>query len=96
MYSQLSLLDGLNGEQTQEQILPMPDAEVILHRNAFKSKKSDELYFDLYSTINWKQEFAVLFNRSIALPRLTAWYGNPGKVYTYSISAWNRSRGILY
>jgi len=84
MYSQLSLLDVLNGEQTQEQLLPMPDAEVILHRNAFKSEESNQLYFELYSTIDWKQEFAVLFNRSIALPRLTAWYGDSGKAYTYS------------
>src|SRR5262249_24736355 len=38
----------------------------------------------LMETINWKQEKIKLYGKPIDLPRLTAWYGDEGKSYTYS------------
>ncbi len=34
--------------------------------------------------IAWKQESIRLFGRERAMPRLTAWYGDPDATYTYS------------
>ena len=42
------------------------------------------LFAELYGTINWKQEVTLLFGKQVAIPRLTAWYGDAGKSYTYS------------
>src|SRR5689334_18260025 len=83
--NQLSLWDASDTtDQRQGQLLSMPDAEVILYRNAFDSHESWRLFSALNGTTNWQQEFATLFNRSIAIPRLTAWHGDCGKTYTYS------------
>jgi alkylated DNA repair dioxygenase AlkB len=85
MNTQLSFWDASDAEnQLQGQLLSMPGAEVILYRNAFDSNERWRLFSELNDTTNWQQEFATLFNRSIALPRLTAWYGDRGKTYTYS------------
>lgn len=37
-----------------------------------------------FTNIRWKQDSINLYNKSIPLPRLTAWYGDPGAAYTYS------------
>lgn len=38
----------------------------------------------LSSEIDWKQERIRLMGRDVLQPRLTAWYGDPDAVYTYS------------
>ena len=52
-----------------------------------------------FKNIQWKQDSIRLFGKSIPLPRLTSWYGDSGKGYTYSgiksePNAWNK--GLLY
>lgn len=37
-----------------------------------------------FENILWKQDRMKLYGRDIPLPRLTAWYGDPGAAYTYS------------
>ena len=34
--------------------------------------------------IRWQQEYIKLYGKIIPLPRLTSWYGDPGKSYEYS------------
>lgn len=66
------------------QVLKLPDAEVILYPHAFSFQESCQLFDALQQGIAWRQETTILFNRSVLLPRLTAWYGDTGKSYTYS------------
>lgn len=52
-----------------------------------------------FYNINWKQDYIKMYGKEIPLPRLTAWYGDGGKVYTYSgitskPNPWNK--GLLY
>lgn len=52
-----------------------------------------------FANILWKQENIKLYGKTIPLPRLTAWYGDPGKSYKYSgiksePNEWNK--GLLY
>jgi alkylated DNA repair dioxygenase AlkB len=37
-----------------------------------------------FRNIRWKQDSMKLYGKAILLPRLTAWYGDPGAAYTYS------------
>jgi alkylated DNA repair dioxygenase AlkB len=37
-----------------------------------------------FTNIRWKQDALKLYGKSIPLPRLTAWYGDPGAAYSYS------------
>src|SRR5579871_1710844 len=66
------------------QALDMADAEVILFPSCFTSAEADALFDTLRDTIVWQHDSITLYGRSIQQPRLTAWYGDVGKPYTYS------------
>lgn len=66
-----------------ENILPF-DGEVYLYPALFSEKESAELYARLAAHIAWKQEPIVIFGRELMQPRLTAWYGDTDKPYSYS------------
>jgi alkylated DNA repair dioxygenase AlkB len=62
----------------------MPDGEVIIYRNFFEELESDHFFSELLNHINWQQDKIKIFGKEVDLPRLTAWYGDTGKSYTYS------------
>ena len=64
--------------------LDLPDADVVLHPEFFSQADADRLFRDLRDTTAWRQESIRLYGRQVALPRLTAWYGDAGTGYTYS------------
>lgn len=85
MYSQPSLWEEPKAESEKHgQQLFLPDAEVIMYRDFFNRNESNQIFGELYGTINWKQEVTLLFGKQVTIPRLTAWYGDAGKSYTYS------------
>jgi alkylated DNA repair dioxygenase AlkB len=52
-----------------------------------------------FENIKWKQDSIKLYGKDIPLPRLTTWYGDKGKSYSYSginsiPNEWNK--GLLY
>lgn len=85
MYNQITLWDS-----PVEVLSPVGksvikvDGEVIFYDSFFASEESDRFFEELYAEVNWQQETIKLFGRSTPLPRLTAWYGDSGKVYIYS------------
>jgi len=64
--------------------LPLPDADVRLYMSIFSRRESDEMMERLLDEIHWQQERITIYGQTHDLPRLTAWYGDPGKRYTYS------------
>lgn len=64
-------------------ILP-GDGEAYLYDNFFSEEESTAVFDSLMKKINWEQQHIKLFGRSLAMPRLTAWYAEEGVVYTYS------------
>jgi len=64
-------------------LLPF-DGEVFLYQNFLTEKKVFEWYGLLEETIAWKQEGMKMYGKHLDFPRLTAWYGDEGKVYKYS------------
>jgi len=64
--------------------IALPDAEITLVESFWDREWSDRAFAQLLAETHWRQESAWLFSQSIPLPRLTAWYGDVGKSYTYS------------
>ncbi|MBH8561688.1 alpha-ketoglutarate-dependent dioxygenase AlkB [Nostoc sp. CENA67] len=64
--------------------LSVPDAEITLYHSYFTVKESDEILQRLFMEVNWRQDKIKCYGKEINLPRLTAWYGDIGKNYTYS------------
>lgn len=72
---------------------------VDCHTTRWKDLAADELSALHFKNVNWKQDIIKLYGKTIPLPRLTAWYGDSGKSYTYSgiksmPNEWNK--GLLY
>ena len=64
--------------------LRLPDAEIIFYPHFLDGQESDRLLTQLTEMIDWRQDWITIYGRSMPQPRLTAWYGDPGKSYTYS------------
>ena len=50
----------------------------------FDAAASKAIFSELRSSVVWRQDHASFFGKRVALPRLTAWYGDPGASYGYS------------
>ncbi len=64
--------------------LQLPDADILFYPCLIDEQESDRLFTELIQTIGWRQDSITIYGRSIPQPRLTAWYGDPGKSYSYS------------
>ncbi len=90
MHTQMNLWDSSASGTKTEEVIPQIkmllsiDGEVIFHDNFFGCNESDELFAELSSSTKWQQDTIQMFGKVIPLPRLTAWYGDEGKSYTYS------------
>lgn len=52
--------------------------------NFFTSEESDLYFSSLKDNILWKQESMNMYGKTINFPRLTAWYGDTNKHYSFS------------
>jgi alkylated DNA repair dioxygenase AlkB len=50
----------------------------------FSKTESDQFLRDLKNQILWKQESMMMYGKKIDFPRLTAWYGDNDKPYSFS------------
>lgn len=69
---------------TDLQPVPLPDAEIYLQRRFPSSLAPDVALRRLIEEIPWRSETIRLWGKAMAQPRLTAWYGDPGRDYSYS------------
>ncbi|MBO0720466.1 MAG: alpha-ketoglutarate-dependent dioxygenase AlkB [Blastocatellia bacterium] len=60
----------------------LPDADLRLFSGCFSAKEM--ILERLLSEIRWQQDYLRFYGKEVAVPRLTAWYGDSGKEYTYS------------
>lgn len=60
------------------------DGDVRLYDHFFSISESDILFKQLIKEVQWRQESVKLYGKTFQIPRLTAWYGDEGKSYTYS------------
>ncbi len=64
--------------------LPLPDADLVFYPALLHGQDSDRVLTELTGAIAWRQDWITIYGRSLPQPRLTAWYGDVGKSYTYS------------
>ncbi|BAY67156.1 2OG-Fe(II) oxygenase (plasmid) [Calothrix brevissima NIES-22] len=86
MNTQLSLnlwADTLTSNLQPEK-LSIPDGDIIFYPSYFTEEESNRIIQELFREINWGQDKIKFYGKEMNLPRLTAWYGDSGKYYTYS------------
>lgn len=64
--------------------LKMKDADVVYYPNFFDKNTADTYFNDLLETISWKQDIITVFGKTHLQPRLTAFYADNNKTYSYS------------
>ena len=79
--AQLELFSDSNNEF---EIIHIQDGEYIYAPNFFSKDESDLYFKILLNEINWKQQAINMYGKSINFPRLTAWYGDNDKPYSFS------------
>jgi alkylated DNA repair dioxygenase AlkB len=82
LFSQTDLFGSTESTKTKK--FDLPDADVTLFEGFFTKQESERLYKDLTEKILWQQDQIRFYGQMIDLPRLTAWYGENNKPYTYS------------
>jgi len=60
------------------------NGEVIIYPQFFEQQESDRFFEQLHRNLEWRQDLIRVFGREVRIPRLNAWYGDGGKIYTYS------------
>lgn len=69
--------------ENQENII-LKDAQMVFVQQFFTPSVSNQILEDLTNDIAWQQGEITLFGKKLLEPRLSAWYGDAGKTYTYS------------
>lgn len=64
-------------------LLPQ-DGEILFYPQLFTQSESETYFKTLQSEINWKHEPIKIFGKEVMQPRLTAWYGDLDRPYSYS------------
>jgi alkylated DNA repair dioxygenase AlkB len=72
---------SVRGEAVPHDLLPC-DGEAFLYPEAVASADADRLFDALMEGIAWRQEIATVMGRRVPIPRLTAWHGEAGYVYS--------------
>lgn len=62
----------------------LPDARLLYSEQWLDAAEASRLFEILRESVAWREEDIVLFGRRYRQPRLVAWYGDPGAIYTYS------------
>ena len=80
--SQLELFSVF--ESSEVRTVELPNGNLIFIPAAFSGAESKRLLKNLKEETLWQQDNIKMYGKEIALPRLTAWYGDSGRNYTYS------------
>lgn len=65
------------------ELLPF-DGSAIFYEHHWDSAESLNLQQEIRKSTPWQQPLLYVFGREVKQPRLTAWFGDPGKAYSYS------------
>jgi alkylated DNA repair dioxygenase AlkB len=76
---------GVHSNQTQYKgLTKVHNGEFIFYPNFFAKSESDLFLENLRTNIDWKQESMNMYGKQVNFPRLTAWYGDNDKAYSFS------------
>ena len=62
----------------------LPNANIKLIESFLSPNESNKAMDSLINTVQWQQDYIKMYGKQIPLPRLTAWYGDSGREYSYS------------
>ena len=73
-----------SGDNSENGLTVIENGEYIFQPDFFSKVVSNEFFKKLRENVLWKQESMNMYGRQINFPRLTAWYGDNDKPYSFS------------
>ena len=64
--------------------MPLRDGALRLYPQWLELRRAENLKLQLQKSLHWEQSRIRIHGREIPIPRLNAWYGDPGCDYQYS------------
>jgi alkylated DNA repair dioxygenase AlkB len=77
-------LDMFSSSPKNDSPIKILNGEYIFIKDFFNKQESDEYFALLKEKILWKQESMKMYGKELKFPRLTAWYGETSKQYSFS------------
>lgn len=77
-------LDSPDNSKGKSGLNIIENGEYYYYPAFFKKSESDVYFKELRQNIQWKQESMNMYGKKIDFPRLTSWYGNNDKPYSFS------------
>ena len=85
---QLDIFGHIDNEElatkNESGLISIPNGEYIYLSDFFTKSESDKYFQVLKDDILWKQESMNMYGKQVMFPRLTAWYGDNNKPYSFS------------
>ena len=75
--------------QRKTELYELEDATLILIESFFTKEEADSMYEKLLKETAWKKSQITLYGKLHDTPRLTAWYGDKDKTYSFSGNTMN-------
>ncbi len=66
------------------EVLPLQDGMLKLWPHWLSATDADAIMPRLKDDTPWQQQSIKMYGKTLAVPRLTAWYGDPASTYTWS------------
>lgn len=80
----MSQFDLFGTSEDEKELFQVENGQYIFIPNFFSIEESNYLFSRLDSTISWKQEKMNMYGKEVLFPRLTAWYGDSDRPYSFS------------
>lgn len=79
-----NIIESKSAEKTKTGSTFIENGEYLFYPDFFTKSESDVFLKKLKSEIDWKQESMNMYGKKMNFPRLTAWYGDNDKPYSFS------------
>jgi alkylated DNA repair dioxygenase AlkB len=84
MNNQLDIFGDQSSQKKSIGYVEIQNGEYQFYPNFFNTIESKKYFDELINNISWKQESMIMYGKKILFPRLTSWYGDTDKPYSFS------------
>lgn len=79
-----NIIPSLTNDKTKSGLNEIENGEYLFYPHFFSKAESDKYLQTMKENIEWKQESMNMYGKQVLFPRLTAWYGDNDKPYSFS------------
>ena len=79
-----NIIPSLTNDKIKSGLTKIENGEYYFYPKIFSKIESDLFLQNLKANIGWKQESMNMYGKQVNFPRLTAWYGDNDKPYSFS------------